>query len=189
MAGLAAALAAWTKNEGVMFLTIVPIVRTFLAWRRAGGRAVLRETGAFLAGAVPVVAVVVLFKASVAAENDIVAGQSWHTLLPRLTDISRIAFILKSFLGSLWHVGKALVVLLPLAWLLVAARPDRHRGVLPGLVCVLGAMLAGYLFVYMTTPHDLAWHVHTSIDRLLIQLWPSMLLAAFLYLGDPTACG
>ena len=52
-------------------------------------------------------------------------------------------------------------------------------------------MLAGYIFVYLTTPYDLAWHVNGSIDRLLIHLWPSTLLAAFLYLGDPTAsnCG
>ena len=53
---------------------------------------------------------------------------------------------------------------------------------------VLGAMLAGYFFVYLTTPHDLAWHVNTSMDRLLIHLWPSTLLAVFLYLGDPTKC-
>ena len=188
LAGLAAALAAWTKNEGVMFLAVVLIVRTFLAWRRAGGRAVLRDVGALLAGAAPVLAVVVLFKSSIAAENDLVAGQSWHALLPRLTDAARIVFVTKSLLGSLWHVGKALLVILPLAWLLVGGAADRRRGVLSGVACVLGAMLIGYFLVYMTTPHDLAWHVHTSIDRLLIQLWPSLLLAAFLYLGDPTAC-
>ena len=65
-------------------------------------------------------------------------------------------------------------------------RADRRRGVLPGLVGILGAMLAGYFFVYLTTPHDLAWHVSTSMDRLLIHLWPSMLLAVFLYMGEPT---
>ena len=133
------------------------------------------------------IAVVVLFKVSIAAENDIVAGQSGHALWPRLTDASRMTFILKSLLGALWHVGKALVLILPLAWLFVGGAPDRRRGVLPGLTAVLTAMLAGYLFVYLTTPYDLAWHVNGSIDRLLIHLWPSTLLAAFLYLGDPTA--
>ena len=39
LAGLSAALAAWTKNEGAMFLAIVLTVRTLLAWRRDGGRA------------------------------------------------------------------------------------------------------------------------------------------------------
>jgi len=186
LAGLSAALAAWTKNEGLLFLAIVLVVRALLAWRRSGGRGMLRETSALLAGAAPVIMVVVLFKVSIAAENDIVAGQTWHTLLSRLTDASRIAFILKSLVETLWHVGKALVLILPLAWLLVGGASDRSRSALPGLVAVLAAMLAGYFFVYLATPHDLAWHVSSSMDRLLVHLWPSMLLAAFLYLGDPT---
>ena len=53
LAGLSAALAAWTKNEGAMFLAIVLIVRTLLAWRRDGGRAVLGQAGTLLAGAGP----------------------------------------------------------------------------------------------------------------------------------------
>ena len=138
LAGLTAALAAWTKNEGAMFLAIVLVVRTLLTWRRAGGRAALRQAGALLAGTAPVVAVVVLFKISIAAENDLVAGQSWNTLLPRLADPSRIAFILKSFLGSLWHVGRALVVILPLALLILAARAGSPAGSAAGTCGRLG---------------------------------------------------
>ena len=48
-------------------------------------------------------------------------------------------------------------------------------------------MLVGYFFVYMTTPIDLTFYLATSIDRLLLQLWPSALLALFLCLGDPEA--
>ncbi len=128
LAGLSAALAAWTKNEGAMFLAIVLTVRTLLAWRRDGGRAALGQAGALLAGAAPVIVVVVLFQISIAAENDLVAGQSWQTLLPRLTDPSRIALILKSFLGSLWHVGRALVVILPLAVLILGGAGSPPRG-------------------------------------------------------------
>jgi hypothetical protein len=45
---------------------------------------------------------------------------------------------------------------------------------------VLALMLASYYLVYVTTPFDISWHVSTSIDRLLIQLWPSLVLAVFL---------
>jgi len=48
-------------------------------------------------------------------------------------------------------------------------------------------MLAGYFFVYLATPHDVVWHVKSSMDRLLTQLWPSFLLTVFLYLDDPAA--
>jgi len=45
---------------------------------------------------------------------------------------------------------------------------------------VLGLMLASYYVVYVTTPFDITWHVSTSIDRLLVQLWPALVLTVFL---------
>ena len=38
LAGLCAGLAAWTKNEGLLFLVVVLFARCFMAWRRHGGR-------------------------------------------------------------------------------------------------------------------------------------------------------
>jgi hypothetical protein len=46
-------------------------------------------------------------------------------------------------------------------------------------------MLAGYAVVYLTTPNDLAWHLSDSVHRLLMQLWPSALLALFLNTATP----
>jgi hypothetical protein len=40
-------------------------------------------------------------------------------------------------------------------------------------------MLASYYLVYVITPFDITWHVSTSIDRLLVQLWPLVVLTAF----------
>ncbi len=41
-------------------------------------------------------------------------------------------------------------------------------------------MLASYYLVYVTTPFDISWHVSTSVDRLLVQLWPALVLTVFL---------
>jgi hypothetical protein len=49
----------------------------------------------------------------------------------------------------------------------------------------LGLTLAGYAFVYLTTPQDLAWHLRTSLHRLLLQLWPSALFVFFLLVKTP----
>ena len=46
-------------------------------------------------------------------------------------------------------------------------------------------MLAGYFFVYVTTPNDLKWQLATSASRLLMHLWPAAILAVFLSLSDP----
>jgi hypothetical protein len=43
----------------------------------------------------------------------------------------------------------------------------------------------GLLLVYVTTPRDLAWHLSTSLDRLLVQLWPATLFVLFLSLREP----
>ena len=41
-------------------------------------------------------------------------------------------------------------------------------------------MLAGYYWVYILTPVNLTWHLQTSLNRLLAQLWPSAVFAYFL---------
>jgi hypothetical protein len=47
------------------------------------------------------------------------------------------------------------------------------------MAAVAGLMLGSYYLAYVITPFDIAWHVSTSIDRLLVQLWPLVVLTAF----------
>ncbi|MFZ5830204.1 MAG: hypothetical protein ACOY3P_08950 [Planctomycetota bacterium] len=185
LAGMTAGLAAWTKNEGQMFLVVVALTRIVIGWKQGGASAVMRQTAVFLAGSAPAILVLGLFKMSVLVGNDLVTGQDWHATLSRLSDGSRYLFVLERLVHYLFRVGKAYIVILPLAWLLLGGARDRSGKVLPGIVVILSMMLAGYLMVYVVTPHDLAWHVNTSMDRLLVQLWPILLLAVFWYLADP----
>jgi hypothetical protein len=46
----------------------------------------------------------------------------------------------------------------------------------------LALMAAGYAFIYLITPHDLEWHMRTSLSRLILHLWPSALFVLFLVL-------
>jgi hypothetical protein len=46
------------------------------------------------------------------------------------------------------------------------------------IVTILVIVCAGYYLVYLTTPVDLKWHLESSLDRLFLQLWPSVLLLA-----------
>jgi len=57
------------------------------------------------------------------------------------------------------------------------------RGFLHRPLFVLQAMLlsqiAIYIFIYMISPHDIVWHLHTSLDRLLLHMLPlAMLITA-----------
>jgi hypothetical protein len=55
------------------------------------------------------------------------------------------------------------------------------------ITVVLTLMLVSYYLVYVTTPFDVSWHVSSSIDRLLVQLWPSLVLTVFLGLRSPVS--
>lgn len=60
------------------------------------------------------------------------------------------------------------------------ARFRRPRG-LPAAFAVLLLLLVGYFLVYVTTPHDLSWHLETSLLRLFIQLWPAAIFVLFFH--------
>jgi hypothetical protein len=41
--------------------------------------------------------------------------------------------------------------------------------------------------VYLATPHDVAWHLRTSLDRVILQLLPAMIWFGMLLTGGPAA--
>jgi hypothetical protein len=185
LAGLTAAMAAWTKNEGLLLLVIVLAVRSVVAWRRGGGPSAARQIAFCIAGAAPVIGIVILFKLTLATHNELVGGQSWQTSLRRLLDASRYWFIAKSLAYFAFRVSKGFAVVLPLYFLLVGRTRTPASRALPAIVGVIATAMAGYFLVYVVTPYDLHWHVTSSADRLILQLWPSALVAIFLCLSDP----
>ena len=40
----------------------------------------------------------------------------------------------------------------------------------------VGGMFLSYLGVYLISPLDLSWHLQSSLDRVLLQIWPCFLL-------------
>jgi len=171
LAGLFAGLAAWTKDEGVLFLVV------FLV---AGS--VLRRSQFFLtaASAMPAAILAAVFK---------------FALAPRLST----AF--GSAAGHLFRIGQVLAALahefaamsmgwyhpaLPLIALAIALRFDRSRRqdlLFAGAIPI--AMLLGYFCIELITPNDLSWQLQTSLSRLLVQIWPALLLFVFASLCTP----
>jgi hypothetical protein len=186
LSGLTAGLGAWTKNEGLLLVLVAPVAWC-LAARLSGRNAPRRELLAWAAGVLPLLAVVALFKCSLAHGNDLVEGQSWAATWPRLVDPNRYWLIVTGLASAGWHVGKVFTVVLPLCWLLLGPARRRPGGSI-GLYTAAGVlvlMTAGDCLVYLTTPQDLQWHLISSADRLLLQLLPAGLLAWFLYLAAP----
>jgi hypothetical protein len=177
IAGATSALAAWTKNEGLVFALLMLLVAMAVAVRRREGRQLLWG----MAGAVPALIAIVWFKLTLAPTSGLVEGQSLNDLVVRLIDLHRhrTVAVLMAEHAVRWSAPFAVAVF-PLVALVAAWRAVRDRGAVRMVTVVLALMLASYYLVYVTTPFDISWHVSTSIDRLLIQLWPSLVLAVFL---------
>ena len=56
-------------------------------------------------------------------------------------------------------------------------------------VSVLAIILLSYGAMMLITPYDQTWYLQTSLDRLLLQLWPGAVLLFCRLLPDDTAFG
>lgn len=190
LAGLMAGCAAWTKNEGLLFVGAAISGRALVTVKRLGLRPAARQLAPFFAGLLPVLAVVVLFKAFIPPPNDLIAGQSPGATLARLLDPSRHLTVLRWFgerivlfdNGGVVHI----VPVLAACFLICGCRADAfRRSETQTCALVLGLMLGGFALVYVCTPHDLLWHLETSLDRLIVQLWPSAVFLFFSVVRTP----
>jgi len=201
LAGLAAGLAAWTKNEGLLFLLVAPAIRFAVVARTRDVVSAGREIPWFLAGAVPVAIILAIFKITLAPSNDIFAGQSLQDMASRLTDPARYVEILKAWFltgftftqgilniqtGLRFNPGVVGLLLLTVYMIFMGihVRTQDRPGVLSAAVILL-AVAGGFFAVYLITPQNLHWHLTTSLNRLLMQLWPGFLFWFFMTARTP----
>jgi hypothetical protein len=183
IAGAMAGFAAWTKNDGQLFVVVLIAVRLISSalqrsWRWSEAAALLAGLGASLAG-------LFVFKLIIAPESDFVTGQAGEAMFTRLRDTSRYLLIAGTFAIDLLDIGPGLVVLLAVYAAMLGPTPREQRGRAWQFAAVAGLMLLGYGAVYLITPHDLKWRLDTSFDRLRMQLWPLTLFAFFLLVATP----
>jgi hypothetical protein len=178
LAGFMAGCAGWTKNEGLLWIValsgalLLPVV-----FRR---EEISERFLPFAAGLLIPLAVILTFKLTVTAHNDIVASQKYETMMKNLTDPVRYSAIFRHFVKvgqtfGAWSVKPWLPFIFFIAVRGIDRRLFRNRGLMTGLL-TLAIVLTGYFVVYLNTPLDLQVHLVSSFDRLSIHLWPSLLL-------------
>ncbi len=177
LAGLCAGAGAWTKNEGSLLL--LAVLASLVAF--APRARLLARCAAFFAGAALPLLVLAVMKLSLAAQSDLLAGQSLSAIATRLIDPARHAAIIASFAHMFWLMtgGTVLVTLLLLAPLMGLNQDREARRRARAGALVLAITLCGYYSVYLATPHDLVFHLASSNRRLFMQLWPSALFVLF----------
>jgi hypothetical protein len=180
LAGFLAGLAAWTKNEG-----LVTVGSFTLVWFILGLQKGWESFKGYLAGLAFPLTVVVLFKVFLAPPNDL--ASSARNILGLATDSGRIALILKEAAKTLWNFNESpihLIGLIIVYGVIIGKSRLRPAGLwLLGFVIFI--QLSAYFAVYLITPHDLEWHLRTSLSRLYMHMFPLVLLCFFAWIRSP----
>ncbi|MCC6673041.1 MAG: hypothetical protein IT458_18395 [Planctomycetes bacterium] len=176
LAGSCLGAAALTKNEG---MAAAALVAATCAWGPARGLARLVPLGL---GAAPFVAVLVLHLRAVPAANELLPFHRPGQVAAFLADPTRWLAALLTLGDELARFGKgllvALVVIVVLLRRLGHAAPDDPAGAAARrIACALALLVALHLWIALTTPWPVAFHVRSTEARLLLQLWPSAVLA------------
>ena len=192
LAGISASFAAWTKNEGLLFLCALAaaiFVVRFVPIRPADGARPIRldwfSVALFCLGVAPVCLLVVWFKHSIAPPGDLFGG--YADAIGKLQEGRRYWVVAQWFAKELLRFGEWSVMpgTILLAVLYLGLRQPKQNPPGAGLhasVIALALTLAGYFFIYLITPYDLYWHLRFSLNRLFLQVWPSAIFIFFLIL-------
>jgi hypothetical protein len=178
LSGLSASMAAWTKNEGIVFglaLIFAMIIHDRSAFHDEQW---WRPIGSFALGALPFSVLLMWFKILYAPPNDLQEQFNSALLMNRAMDPGRFLKIAGGVAAELVAFRRWGLFLLAVLGYIVAKRlagpsPRSSRVLLTGIAM----SVVGFLLVYWLVSEDPAWHMRTSFGRLLLQTWPTLLLA------------
>lgn len=161
LCGMMLGAALWTKNEGIMITGIFSLFYF---------RDLIRKKNLvyFVAGMAPFLLALLVLKFAYAPANDLINGQQrvhWQNILQK--DRYKLIF---SFISDKLNERFYAIKIGFIVYLLDCVFRQRFPAKNLLLICTI---MAGYVFVYIFTPHDLGWHLNTSVDRLMLQLMPA----------------
>ena len=183
LAGLSAGFAAWTKNEGILFVVAVMgshLVTLALVRRWRDLRTNLTMIGLGLA---PILALVISFKIFLAPGDRPVETIGYASSAGRYWEILQGYYDAAKGFGGAWEGGVHPFVLMGLFLLLYAPPLKNPRPMSLSLALVLPVMLGGYFLVYLfSAGGSVRDFIGGSLDRLCLQLWPAsvFIVATFL---------
>jgi hypothetical protein len=178
LAGAAAASAAWTKNEGLLFLVVFAGCCALVEWRFSGWKKAASRMLWLLLGMLPGLILVGGLKLLLAPVADPFVSRPIQSLSRGFARFDRVLWVVQQ--AYKWAVGFGLAVSHPLVVLAVLiaglrfAVPRRNAGPVLILAGTLALVFGGYCLVSVGA--------FTPFDRFYSQLWPAFVLLAFMVL-------
>jgi len=179
LAGFTTGLACWTKNEGVILLGALAAVWVVGLLASSERPLEIRRAGWFVLGALPPLLAFAYLKFGLAPPGDMTTEFELGAVWKRIVEPARYLEV-----GAAVAREAIFQLHLPLlaGYLLLSGVSIRkgERGAVLRLWASLSLVFAAYFFVYVITSKPLAWHLGTSLSRLMTQLFPSLLFSFFL---------
>jgi hypothetical protein len=150
---------------------------------RAPGRAA-RVTW-LVAGALPAIVAVASFRYLMPGPSYLFSHLSLADVIARVRSLARWRTVAAAMGREIWLGGAAHVGVLPLTAVIAVALGRPRRGPPAGVgaaMCVAG-MLAIDASVYLLLSPNLVWHLSTSVDRVIVQLTPTIVWALLMLAG------
>lgn len=186
LAGLMAGFAAWSRNEGIIFVIAVLVGRAIALLRFRNRKVFGSQFLRLILGLALPLAVVIYFKLRVGGRSDYFSVAT-STLLKHLADPARWIVTMEGLVVVLFNFGRFLIpiaLVLALFWYLVRFRVDaRDRAALATAGIALGLTLFVQLLVDVLYVDNVGLEIATSFERILLQVWPAGLLMFFLASG------
>jgi hypothetical protein len=173
LAGFSAGLAAWTKNEGSLFVLTSSIALMINCFRERS----LRSLYLFAVGLGFPLAATLYFKYFLAPSSEFFRSDIALIAL-KVFDLSRHKLIVSSFIDEFLQLGIGSLRVFPVIliyWLFFYSRREKNTPVFAYVTTTILLQLAGYYCVYLISPYDLQWHLDFSIGRLFVHLFPTFL--------------
>jgi hypothetical protein len=190
LAGLLVGAGLWTKNEGWAILAATVITKLILDFSNRKSISWSKKWwGYFLLGIAPFLLVTIHFNIVYAPPGDLLKDISMAGITSSVLSPGRYMLIFRFVRDQFLEYGNLILPLVPmmLIYALIAGFSipvDQKKAVLSLALRI--TLLAGFYFlVYLITPKDLAWHLGTSLERLVTHIFPSFILLFFLVVSPP----
>ena len=172
--GFICASCAWVKNEGLVFYILFTIGFLLSNYKN------IQTLKKYFIGMIIPALVVVSFKLFFSPANDLISANNKQlfSLVTVLSDTGRYLTIFKFGINTL------ISNYMPALILSFVVLTLNRKAFLSFPSIIISSLLVIYFVIYLITPHDLSWHLSTSLYRLFQQIYPALIYLLLLSLKN-----
>lgn len=179
ISGFAFGLAIFTKNEGLLYFILILVSLTYTFWK-INKKIPFNSLLLLVGGALPGILSSFIVK-NHAARNEFI------TNLPEI--ISSISFhrfflVIERFLHEFlaWKEWMVFWIIAILFLVFLHKQEKKHYFWNTFFTALIVLCFISFFLIYLVTPQDVVWHIQTSFNRLLIQIFPLVIISVFIRL-------